>query len=410
MSSRNPTPASLPPSESPPPTRSAEPTVDPAHLAEPTAIPVSGPGHLPDAPPGAMAQGDLAPGTLQPEITPGNDLTDRIDVGGGAAPRAGGLDLPDVGGDIADLDDMTDLHIDPGYDLENLAGQGSVDGRTHDAYDGVGGGGESRNSLEGAAGDGYGPMQTVHAVDSILNFGSGIGGIAGAAGTGVSGSAAVGSLGLGTVGGAAFGAFASGWSMGREIGESETAYDVVAGTVTAVTNANDQGAFGEGQTAPATPAEQTNTPDDDSALLGGNDHGTSQPADSTPAPAADTDGQSVEGEDASTETSVGQPATSGGVTEDQVEGGYSGPRSPGSAPTDAINQSLLQGLGGDRGGDVDPGREPGESYDAGAVVYDLEDAVVDPGDDFVAGGTRIDSSILDDPIDTASPYFGENEV
>ncbi len=94
---------------------------------------------------------------------------------------------------------------------------------------------------------------------------------------------------------------------------------------------------------------------------------------------------------------------------DQAEGELISPSEGGlgSLPAASIVRSLQIGLGGQRGGDVDPFDDPQASPSGGDQIFDPYDSVIDPGPDGFATNPDIDSSILGGPLDAVAPRLAD---
>ena len=300
------------------------------------------------------------PATLAPEVD-GRAGTDPFGVGARVGDATAGgddrWDLTDGRGDLGgpgdvDLAASADLHLDPGYSLDDLVGAGSVDGRTHDAFDGVGSGDATGPAdPAGMTSDGF--------VDSVLSW------------------------------------FGGGATTTQETGGDD------AGT-------------------PATPPPAPTDGSTDTSTLttpgtaysdseGVQTKGTA-PVDSPLKGIADffMGKKNIDGSVSEREKQMQKALEEDDLPPDHPDyGGGGEPRPPGSETTDAIDTSLDLGLGGQRGGDVDPDRQgSGDPYDAEAAITDYEDVLVDPGEDGFSTGTTVDESYLPDADDLASPHMG----
>jgi hypothetical protein len=302
----------------------------------------------------------------------GGSTTDTrgFDLGGlGLTGHAGTLDA-----DAAHLGVDRGHGIDPGYDLDALDGQSGLDGRIGSGTGGLDGLGSSDASgpADGSryvSDGGYPMMEAIRTFDK---------------------AAAVAGVPL-LAANPLYGAALTGWSAGRVIGEA---------LPSSYTNPDDAGAFGPPETAPASgsTADQSYTPDESSSLLDDTYHGPSA---------------SALAKEQLVQRTAGDGQTIGVVgvkpsTEDQEEGTIA-PREGGlgAQPTVGIVQSLQQGLGGQRGGDVDPYDDPTGGATGGELPFDPQDTVVDPGPDGMLSLPHVDRSALPDAADLAAPYFDE---
>lgn len=338
------------------------------------------------------APGEVVVESVGADIGPSDPRSDEFGLdlrqsstGSGDGRNPSLADLGDPRAQVADLDAMTRLEIDPGYDLDTLAGQAGLDGRIETGTGGL---------------DGLGSSTASGPADGSDYVSDGTGGTPGAK------------------------------NAGTEYGTSKTGiWDSIRGIF---------GGAEEKATQAAADAAAGNNPllrsDQTTASSGSTVGGAGYRTDATfsteegirPGGAArGTDSSFLQGIN---EVFLGKKqlgADENGkmtwkeserekqmklIGEDHAEPTYEGPMSPGSAPTEAIVRSLELGLGGQRGGEVDPFDDPQGDAGGGEVPFDPEDAVVDPGPDGFAALPPVDSSSLPDADDLASPYVDDGEV
>jgi hypothetical protein len=339
--------------------------------------PVDGPSLIPGRSSilGDRMAGESAPGTLAPEVVPGSALDDQIGVdlptggsGAGSNPFGGGrLDLP--GAPVAE--ELGGGHVlDAGIDFNNLTGTGTLDGRGVDAFDGVG-------------------------LD-----------------TGASGPADTG--GMTSDGGSKGSPFTtSGPGLFSSTKAAEKAVDDAIAGMKAGTKPNPYITIQEVQLGSVIDVPVADTAEAPAATESSKSHAEQKNeqwkfiGDDVP-PDGHADG--------------GLPGQVGKTTvlesfialfnddlppdhPDYAGGGEE--RSPGSALDDSIRQSILIGLGGQRGGDVDPYDDPAGTTTGGAVQIDAYDSVVDPGPDGFMSTVDVDRSMLGGPMDAVAPELSE---
>ncbi len=339
--------------------------------------PVDGPSLIPgrSSIPGDRMAGESAPGTLAPEVVAGSALDDPFGVdlptggsGAGSNPFGGGrLDLP--GAPVAE--DLGRGHVlDVGIDFNNLTGTGTLDGRGVDAFDGVG-------------------------------FGTGATGPADPGGVASEGGSVLSSL----TSGPTEGTFLE-W-VGSLVGiktSEEKSYDKASGVADAMNPAKDAEATEPAETTPTVTDKfkiNLQSPKDQWNYIGENvpkdGHGDGGPY------------KGYWGARPSLMEGPSVPGSQDGLPPDHPD--YVAPPGsvpPGSAVTGAIQQSVLQGLGGQRGGDVDPYDDPAGTTTGGAVQIDAYDSVVNPGPDgFMNSNVPVDESLLGGPLDAVAPYLDD---
>jgi hypothetical protein len=149
--------------------------MDVFHVTE-AQVPGSGAVPGPDRIPGIdslapdRAAGESLPGTMQPGLQPGSHTDDQFGMdlkqGGGSTGFFGdrSLELPDAPASD-DLSKDSINRIDVGIDFSNLGAGGPIDGRTPDAFDGVGRGTGATGPADpgGMASDGGGSPFTTSA-------------------------------------------------------------------------------------------------------------------------------------------------------------------------------------------------------------------------------------------------------
>jgi hypothetical protein len=350
-------------------------------LAVPSAGTVAAPGGVPGAEllPPDRAAGESLPGTLQQELSPGDPRTDQfgLNLQQGAAQTGfygdRTLALPDAPA-AADMSKDSINRIDVGIDFSNLGSGGSIDGRTPDAFDGMGQG----NAATGPADPG-----------GMVSDG----------------------------GGSKFTTSAPAWYEFNKTSKAESAVDAQIAGMAEGTKHNPYVAIQEGIVGSVVDVPVADTAEAAEATA---------PAAEEPLPPVQQTKQQWKfvGEDvpAGGHTDGGLPATTGTTTileawtnlfkddlppdHPDYAGGGGGASPPGSKTGDSITQSLLINLGGQRGGDVDP-RGDGDVETGGAQLFDPKDSVVDPGPDSFASTFEADRSMLGGPMDHVQPELAD---
>jgi hypothetical protein len=309
--------------------------------------------------PGAALRHEPTPTELGDPFGVGDRLADATtrDSLADTLGRIGGDQDVELAGDV-DLDAATDLHLDPGYDLDRLAGGGSLDGRTDDASDGI-----SRGEADGPA-DGTRFVSDGGTNAKDLTTGK----------TGVKDGL------LNLIG------------LGKEAAATDAAAAIEA------KNAPKEATAWEMRVRTFQAAEEA---------LGGTGDLSAPGMTSTYAEQA-----KKAGAEQGIQVGVHQGGASGTTKDDLPPdhpdaGGDDHLRPPGSQTTDAIDQSIVQSLGGQRGGDVDPTRD-GDDYVHDAEPVEYMNMISDPGDDHLMGPrVELDESALPDAGDLIAPELDD---
>ena len=315
---------------------------------------------------------------MQDELNPAAIGDDQFGLnlqqGGGSSGFYGdrSLELPEVprSGDLASL---RQNDIDVGIDFANLGGASSLDGRTHDAFDGVQSGNSAVSPADPGAMTGDGKSSP-------------------------------------------FTTTAPSWSDFGKTAKAERAVDDAIAGMQAGTVHNPYVTIQEENVGSV-----VDVPAEDAAAAPDDVGEGAEPAAEAPLPPVQQTKQQWKfvGENvpAGGHTDGGLPATTGTTTiidawtnlfkddlppdhPDYAGGG--GASSPGSKTDDSITQSLLINLGGQRGGDVDP-RGDGDVETSGEQLFDPKDSVIDPGPDSFASTFEADRSMLGGPMDHVQP-------
>lgn len=299
--------------------------------------------------------GETAPRSLAPEVSPGSALDDPFGAGletGGATNKGpvgtSQLELPDSPA-AAELGRLTDQPIDVGLDFNNLAGGGSLDGRGLDVFDGVARNGGAIGPADpgGVTSDGAAGLTTESQPAGVLEW---IGSFVGAA---------------------------------TDAEEAESKVDKhISGEVNGLTTPGVADKDGVQSDVKAPTGEAANALRGVADVIQGKKH---------------LDGSLTEREKQMQQ--IGED----GLPPDHPD--YVAPPGavpPGSAPAEGIQQSILQGLGGQRGGDVDPYDDPDGST-SGEVLFDPKNSVIDPGPDGFQSVFEADRSMIEGPMDAVAP-------
>lgn len=336
--------------------------------------PIDGPSNIPgrDSLLPDRAEGESGPGSLAPESTSSDAFADQfgLDLKQDGSPKGFSgdqrLEIPEIptAGGLPERESLGP--VDVGIDFANLGGSSSLDGRTNDAFDGA---------SQGAPATG-----PADPTDMI--------------------------------------------STGN--GQKGSPY---------TTNADSDMSAAEAEVDAAIKGMQEGTKSNPyiSIQLGLEGSLVDVPADDAGAPASDppaADTKSNAERNKEQWNHVGEDVPQGGhadgdslvdkageqtwleslksLWEDQAEGDLIGPSEGGlgSQPTGAIGQSILIGLGGQRGGDVDP-QDDTEPATSGEMINDPYESVIDPGPDGFAANPDIDSSVLGGPLDAVAPYLAD---
>jgi hypothetical protein len=301
--------------------------------------------------------GEVAPRSLAPEVSPGSALDDPF----GASPETGGatnkgpvgtsqLELPDAPA-AAELGRLTDQPIDVGLDFNNLAGGGSLDGRGLDVFDGVArdGGATGPADPGGVTSDGAAGLTTETQPASVVDWIVSV----------VATTAAE---------------------------EAEAKVDKhIAGKVQGLTTPGVSYSDSEGVSA------KVSTPE-----------GRLVDAIGSEIPKFFQGQKNIDGSLTEREKQMQQVGDDGLPPDHPDYVAPPGAVPPGSAPAEGIQQSILQGLGGQRGGDVDPYDDPNGST-SGEVLFDPKNSVIDPGPDGFQSVFEADRSMIEGPMDAVEP-------
>jgi len=363
------------------PEREAAPTVADAVAVNtapvaPETVGVDGPSLVPDAStiPGGRLQGNPSQDSLAPDVTPADPLADAFGGRYEPGPADKGvvgtsqLDLP-TGPEVIDLGANRGHEIESGINLDQRVG--TLDGRGLDVFDGVSQSGSITPADPGAmTGDGANSLTTGATNGTFGDWLTSI------------------------VGGQ------------TEVDKKEAAADAVIDILDSSTGDGGESA------APADPAVRGITTPGVNYTDG---EGVASNVTAPEGALADllsgvgklvTHQNNIDGSVSEHQKQMDQ-VTHDGLPPDHPD--YVGPPSavpPGSAPAEGIQQSILLGLGGQRGGDIDP-QDDTEPATSGEMIYDPYNSVVDPGPDGFTTTVDVDRSLLGGPMDAVAPELAD---